>query len=106
MTDMVRREDPRDSKKENYDAGLQVVQLLKTKFEYTQGILCYTGPKFLKVNQKKFDDAGLTNVFASATRSDAIMFAKFQGYPGSLVKYDTKPMDIDSSSSSSSSSST
>jgi len=103
MTDMVRKEDPKD-KKENYDAGLQLVQLLKTNFNYDHGILCYTGPRFLEVNRKKFEDNGLTNVFATAARADAIMFAKFKGLPGTLVKF--SPDNSFSSSSSSSTSST
>jgi len=103
MTDMVRREDPKDKKKENYDAGLQLAQLLQKKFAYTQGILCYTGPKFLEINRKKFEDAGLSNVWATAARVDAITFAKFQGLPGNLAKYTPKTSTTDSSSSSSTS---
>jgi len=105
MTDMVRKEDPKD-KKENYEAGLQLAQLLKTTFKYDNGILCYTGPTYLEVNRKKFADNGLTNVFATAARADAIMFAKFKGLPGTLVKFSPDKSFSSSSLSSSTSSTT
>jgi len=98
ITDMVRNE----KGKKNIEAGLHLAKSLQ-KLGYTQGILCFTGPEYLKANQKKFNDAGLPHVYATCLRQDAELYAKFNGLPGTLPKYSTStiqlPLDSTSGSS-------
>jgi len=99
ITDMVRDE----NKKQNFEAGLELALHLKD-LKYTQGILCFTGQRYLEINQKKFADAGLPNVYASTFTQDAENFGKFKELPGFLPQYSTAtPIKIPSSNSSSSS---
>jgi hypothetical protein len=74
---MVRVEDQHP----NIEAGLDVVRLLATSFNYRQPLMCFTGPKFLLLNREKFLHHGYKHVFATARRQEAELFAKFVPLP-------------------------
>jgi len=89
--------------KPNIEAGLDLARALQ-KLGYKQGILCFTGPTYLKPNQEKFKAAGLHNVYATARGIEAENFAKFkEELPGTLPEHSTlTPMSSSSTSSTSS----
>jgi len=85
--------------KPNIEAGLDLARHLHA-LKYHQGILCFTGRQFLVPNQKKFQDAGLPNVYATFLTDEAKIFGKFKELPGELSKYSTlTPLKSMSSSS-------
>jgi len=95
ITDMVRMENGH----KNIEAGLDLARHLHA-LKYHQGILCFTGRQFLAANQKKFQDAGLPNVYATFLTDEAKNFGKFKELPGDLSKHSTNtPLKSMSSSS-------
>jgi len=74
--------------KQNIEAGLDLAKALR-EMGYTQGVLCYLGPKFRDANQIKFEKAGLGNVYCTFRKNEAEAFAKFQDLPGHLEKCST-----------------
>jgi len=82
ITDMVRMENGI----KNIEAGLDLARHLHA-LKYNQGILCFTGRQYLAANQKKFNDAGLPNVYATYLTDEAKNFGKFKELPGELSKH-------------------
>jgi len=81
ITDMVRTE---EDKKLNIEAGLELTKLLRDTFKYSKSILCYTGPRYLENNRKKFQQHNMINVYATATRQDAEEWARFRSLPDAM----------------------
>ena len=73
VSDMVRNEDG----KLNYDAGLQLMQILQQKYGYQNKMVVFTGISYLSANRKKFQDARLDHVLVTSTASIAEQFACF-----------------------------
>jgi len=86
ITDMARKE---EDKKENIEAGLDLVKLLLQDFKYDRTIVCYTGPTYLEANRVKFQQNNLHNVFVTANRQEAEQWARFKTIPNKEKKGDT-----------------